>query len=467
MINENGVYTDLTLGDALTIVLSPAVKPAEIVVQTGSVEEQIANWLAQTLVQSDSASYALYVKQFNPTGSDIDIQNPGTKRLQANVAQGYLEIDNEAEVTPLAIPADSIFTAPNGNTYTNGVTLATIPAGEKGFIAVYSTTTGKNQNIPAFMVFDTFEGRPVTNPQPFVTGTDTENDAQYTSRLIFLKTNNTSEQATPAATKELLEFYAAARFYVNNTENNLTTPVPVPSSGYVAVVLLPSGPEAGPEEIQNAINILASRFEFGNILKVSTTNHPIIQGVIYTGTFPQAYTVAPAQAVQVTLTANLYVSFSVGTADEEKLVLSESFATAFVQNLIDFYGGAAGNYNLTFQGTGSPVPPPEGSTPAVTASQGQIKIGPVLAVEQIRSFISDNDSIVPNLNYLECNSLEAEVDPLVAGQPAVTLDIDAPAGGTVAVINFVEDALFTDDTSWYDRYVFLDPALITITVTEI
>lgn len=466
MINENGVYTELTLGDALTIVLNFA-SSIGIDVQTGSVEEQIANWLAQTLVQSDSAQYALYVKQFNPTGSDIDLQNPGTPRLQASISEGYLEIDNSGEVTPLAIPTDSIFTAPNGNTYTNGVTLATIPAGEKGFISVFSTATGSNQNIPAFLVFDAFQGRPVTNPQPFVTGRDTETDAQYTSRLIFLKTNNTSEQATPAATKELLEFYSAARFYVNNTENNLTTPVPVPSSGYVCVVLLPSGVTAGPEEIQNAINILASRFEFGNIFKISTVPHPIIQGVIYTGTFPQAFTIAPAQAVEVTLTANLYVSFSAGTASEEKLILAESFASAFVQNLIDFYGGAAGNYNLEFQPTGSPLPSPELATPAVVGSQGQIKIAPVIAVEQIRAFASDIDQAVPNLNYLECNQLQAIFDPLVAGEPSATLDIDAPAGGTVSVINFVEDELFNDNTSWYDRYIFLDPSLITITVTEI
>lgn len=464
-INENGIYTQLTLSDALTEVLNDA-EIIGIDVQTGSVEEQIANWLAQTKVQSDAAAYALYVKQFNPTGSDIDLQNPGTPRLEASISEGYLRIDNTGEAE-LPIPADTIFTAPNGNTYTNGTTLGTIPAGEVGFISVYSTTTGKNQNIPALLTFAEFEGRPITNPQPFVTGRDAETDAQYTSRLIFLKTNNTSEQATPAATKELLEFYAAARFYVNNTENNLTTPVPVPSSGYVASILLPSGPEAGPEEIQNAINILASRFEFGNILKISTTQHPIIQGVIYTGTFPQAFTIAPAQAVQVTLEANLAVSFSAGTAEEEKLVLAESFATAFVQNLIDFYGGAAGNYNLNFQAAGSPLPSPETATPAVTASQGQIQIGPVIAIEQIRAFASDSEQQVPNLNYLECSTLEAEVDPLVVGEPAYTLDIDAPAGGTVAVINFVEDSLFTDDTSWYDRYVFFDPALITITVTEI
>lgn len=465
MINENGIYTELTLGDALTIILNEA-EALGIDVQTGSVEEQIANWLAQTLVQSDSAAYALYVKQFNPTGSDIDLQNPGTPRLEATRSEGYVEIDNTGEASPLVVPPDTIFIAPNGNTYTNGTNFITIPAGQKGFLSIYSTAVGANQNIPAFLNFDGLDV-PVTNPQPFVTGTDDESDAEYTSRLIFLKTNNTSEQATPAATKELLEFYAAARFYVNNTANNISTPVPIPTGGYVCVVLLPSGVNAGAQELQNAISILASRFEFGNIQSSSTLNHPILQGVIYTGTFPQTFSVAPAQAVQTTLSANLYVSFTAGTAPEEKAVLAESFATAFVQKIIDFYGGSAGNYSLTFQPSGSPLPSPQASSPSVTASQGLIKIAPVLAVEQIRSLISDNDSIVPNLNYLECHELSAVIDPLVAGQPTKTIDIDAPSGGSVAVINFVEDSLFTDGTSWYDRFVFLNPALVSITVTEI
>jgi hypothetical protein len=464
MINENGIYTELTLGDALSIVLNEPVNPG-IEILTGSVEEQIANWLAQTLVESDSAQYALYVKQFNPTGSDIDLQNPGTPRLQPTRSQGYLEIDNTGEAEPLPIGQDQIFTAPNGNTYSNGSTLATIPAGQKGFISVTSLETGKNQNLPAFLSF-TGLPVPVTNPQPFVTGMDRESDSQYISRLIFLKTNNTSEQATPAAVKELLQFYKAARFYVNNTANNFDTPVPVPTGGYVCSVLFPSGVNAGAEEIQNAIRILASRFEFGNILTASTLQHPLITGVIFTGTFPQSFTIAPAQAVQVTLTANLLVSFSAGTTDEEKLVLAESFATSFVQNLIDFYGGSAGQYNLEFQLTGSPLPDPVNETPTVIASEGTIKIAPVVSVEQIRSFVSDNESVVPNLNYLECDELEVEFDPLVAGEPSHTLSINAPSGGTVPVINFVTDELFTDDTSWYDRYIFLDPNLISITVTE-
>jgi hypothetical protein len=464
MINENGIYTELTLGDALSIVLNDA-EDLGIEVLSGSVEEQIANWLAQTLVQSDSAQYALYVKQFNPTGSDIDLQNPGTPRLEASRSEGYLEIDNTSP-DPITLTQNQVFTSPNGNTYTNGSNIVTVAAGQKGFVSVFSQETGSAQNVPANLSF-TGLAVPVTNPQPFVTGRNRETDSQYISRLVFLKSNNTSEQATPAAVKELLQFYRAARFYVNNSANNLATPVPVPTGGYVCVVLFPSGTTAGAEEIQNAINVLVSRFEFGNILTASTIAHPLLVGVVYTGTFPQTFSVVPAQAVQATLTANLFVNFSAGTTSEEKLVLAESFATAFVQNIIDFYGGSAGDYNLNFQASGSPLPSPVSVTPTVIASEGLTRIAPVVSVEQIRSFISDNDSIVPNLNYLECDELEVEFDPLVSGEPIATLSIDAPTGGTVSVVNFVEDSLFNDGTSWYDRYVFLDPSLITITVTEI
>jgi hypothetical protein len=466
MINENGIYTELTLNDALTITTNAAIA-AGIDIQAGSVEEQLNNWLAQIFVESDSAIYALYVKQFNPTGSDIDLQNPGTPRLQATVTSGYLKIDNTLNPDEEVIAADTIFSAPNGNTYTNGVTLLTVDAGEIGFLAVTSVNTGADQNIPSGLTFEWSGTAIVTNPQPFVTGINTETDSQYTSRIIFLKTNNSSEQATPAATKELLEFYSAARFYVNNTSNNYVTPVPVPSGGYVCVVLFPSSTLAGPEEIQNAIQVLVNRFEFGNILVAATVNHPLLLGVIYTGTFPQTFSVAPAQAVEVTLTANVNVSFSAGTADAEKEILAESFATAFVQNLINFYGGSQGEYNLEFQGAGSPLPSPILSTPTVSASTGRIKIAPVVAIEQVRSFISDNISSVPNLNYLQCAELQMIIDPQVAGEPSVTLDIEAPSGGTVAVVDFVEDSLFLDDTSWYDRYIFIDPSLITITVTEV
>lgn len=466
MIDENGKFTQLTLIDALQITLAEA-EAAGVEVTTGSVEEQINAWLAQSLVEYDSALYASYVKQFNPTGSDIDIQNPGSPRLQATSATGYLSLAN-ATGSPITVTAGSIFTAPNGNTYSTGLNFVTVGAGSTGFIAISSVATGSAQNLPAGQSFTSSYTLAATNPQPFVDGIDTETDPQYISRLIYLRTNNTSEQATPAAEKELLDAYAAARIYVNNSQSNLTAPVPIPAAGYNPVVLFPSGVTAGAEEIQTAINIFASRFEFGNVLAPAfgTSLHPLLSAVIYTGTFPQRYTVTPAQAVATTINAVVTVSFPSGTDSSEKALLAEAFGAQFVQNLIDFYGGAAGTFTMEFQEAGSPTPSLVTTTPAVLAG-GAVTIAPVVSIEQIRAFISDQNETIQGLNYLACGTLTAELNPDVVGESSVLLSIDAPSGGSVASVDFVQDALFTDSTSWYDRYIFLDPSLITVRVNEV
>lgn len=469
MLDANGKYTQLTLNDALVLTLADAAT-AGIDVPSGSVEDQINNWLAESLVDSDAAMYALYVKMFNPTGSDIDLQNPGTPRLAATVSSGFLKIDNTLNPSPLDIAANSTFTAPNGNAYTNGSFTYAITGGQVGYVSVTSKLTGKAQNLPANQTFTSSYSVPITNTQPFVTGTDNETDAEYISRLVYLKTNNTSVAATPAAIKELLNYYSAARIYVNNTSLDTITPVPIPSNGYVAVVLFPSGTAASALEISNAITILSNRFEFGNALKTSTTLHPLLSGTIYTGTFPQVYTAAVAQAVKTTINVAVSVSFAAGTDISEKSILATAFASQFVQNLLNFYGGSAGTFHLTFQGVGSPTPSPVVSTPSVLAAAGIIsKIGPVIAVEQVRAFISDeaNAQNTPGLNYLSCTALTTVLDPQQGGEVTHTLNIAAPAGGSVSVIDFVHDALFSDSTSWYDRYIYLDPSLITVTVNEI
>jgi len=43
----------------------------------------------------------------------------------------------------------------------------------------------------------------------------------------------------------------------------------------------------------------------------------------------------------------------------------------------------------------------------------------------------------------------------------VTLSLDS---GATKFIDFKKDALFSDSSSWFDRYLFIDPANITITV---
>lgn len=468
MLDANGKNTVLSLNDALTDALADATS-AGVEVITGSPEDIIAKYLAQTYYRWDAALYASVVKQFSPTGTDLDIQNPGNPRLQASVSAGFLKLVNSTG-SPIDVAASSIFTAPNGNTYTNGATTIAVAGGTTGYLSVNSVAKGKAQNLPANQSFTSSYGfSSQTNTQPFVTGADKETDSEYISRLVFLKTNNASQAATPSAVKELLEYYKAARFYVNNGVNDFTAPVPIPAGGYICVVLFPSGVNASAAEISNAINILSNRLEFGNIIRNSTTLHPILTGTVYTGTFPQLYSAAVAQAVKVTLAATVSVRFSNGTDSNEKVILATAFASQFVQNIIDFYGGSAGNFHLSFQASGSPAPAPVTATPPVVAANGvgQI-IGPLVSVEQIRAFISDenNAATTPNLSYLSCTALTAVMDPQQSGEVTHTLDIAAPAGGHVSLIDFVNDALFSDSTSWYDRYIFLDPNLITITVNE-
>ena len=53
------------------------------------------------------------------------------------------------------------------------------------------------------------------------------------------------------------------------------------------------------------------------------------------------------------------------------------------------------------------------------------------------------------------------IDPDVIGESPIVLSI----GGGTTFIDFKNDQLFSDDTSYYDRFMFIDPANITITMS--
>lgn len=467
MLDNNGKYTKLTLDEALGMALADAAD-AGITVESGSVEEQIAGYFAQFLETYDTAFFKSYQLQFNPVGSDIDLQNPNTPRLQAAVASGYLLLSN-ATGAPIEVTINSIFTAPNGNTYTTGNNSVIVPAGGTATIAVYSETTGKAQNLPSGQEFTGSYDLTAENPLPFTNGRDLETDTEYLNRIVWLKTNNTSQQATAAAKKELQDFYQAAEIYVNNTSNSLSDPIPVPSNGYVCVVQFPSGPEASAAEIAKALQIVANRLEFGNANNNSTELHPVLGGTVFSGPFPQNYYISAAQNVDALLTATLTVKFPANIDENEKNTFATAFAQFFAQNVVNFFGGAAGNASCTFQAAGSPVPDPITTDLPVQAAAGIIgPLAPSFSIEQIRALISDEADLVqlPNIEYKSCDALSLIFDSGEYGENPVELNIDAPAGGTVAAIDFKFDSLFSDYTSWYDRYVFFDPANILITVNE-
>ncbi len=467
MLDANGKLTQLTLDQARTMVLADAAA-AGVEVLAGSVEDQLKEWLARALVDSDAAMYAATVKQFNPTGSDLDIQNPGFPRKPASGASGFLKVDNSAGVDPVYFPENSIFTAPNGLEYTNPDAVLTVAAGETGFVPAQSVDTGAETNLPADQEFtsDLAGDAIISNPQPFTGGAAIESDSDYFNRLTYYKSNNTSQQATVVAKKELLEYYQACALYVNSTNNGMTVPVPIPPQGLNCVILLDSGVNAPLVEIQAAINILTRRFEFGNLNNQNSSLHPILQGSSYSGVFPQSYSISVAQKVNATLDCEISVSFPPETLPEEKLSLVQSFCTQFVQRLVNLLSGAAGSYNFEFT--------PDGDSPildtlSVEASSTGPAIAPFISIEAIRSLISGASTTGSQggMNFLSCENLTLELDPDEYEQTPVLLSIHAPYEGSLSTVDFVMDALFTDGTSWYDRFLFLDPSRITVSAVEV
>lgn len=466
MIDSNGVYTPLTFNEALEIVLEIADNLG-VSIPPGSAEEQISLLLAQWLLGIDNNIGKTIAIQLRPTGSNIDLQHPGTPRLLAQTSSGFLRVTNPT-VNPIEIQLNRIATSINGNQYTTGNNTIVVPAMGTADITVISVLTGINQNLPSNQAF-TFSDYPdltAVNPQPFVNGRDLETDTEYLSRIIYLQTNNTSQQATPAAIKELLDFYPAALIYVNNTANTLPLPVETPPNGYIAVVQFPSGASASAAEMNNAFLILSRRFEFSNAFKNATVFHPVKSATIYTGPFPQTFYLLPAQAVKTTINAEITVAFAPNTDEEEKKIQANAFGGFFAQNLTDFFGGASGNVDINFV---SLVNYGDVTSIPVSAARGAIdKIAPAISIEQVRALISDVSQIVQlkNMEYRTCDLLTVEFTPDVEYEEAYTLSIDAPDGGTVKTIDFKKTALFSDGSSWFDRYVYLDPALITITIKE-
>lgn len=463
MIDNNNVYTLLDTNDALNIIAGFATS-AGITIAAGSVEEQLQNWMAQFLLENDKAMFKSYQMQFDPVGPEIDLQNPNTPRLLAQISSGYLSLSNTSGST-IVVTANSIFTAPNGNTYTTNNNTVTILNGQTKTITVYSTTAGKNQNIPSGQTFTSSYTLAATNPQPFTNGRDNETDTEYLNRIIYDLTNNSSQQSTPAAERELKIYYQLARIFVNNQANASALPIVIPPNGYLPIVLFPSGVTADTGEINNALQILANRFEFGNPISTATARHPLLSGTIYSGTLPEIYYVAPAQPVTTTISIAVSVEFMINVGEAEKLNLANSFAKFMAQNLIDYFGGAEGNFNCTFN---SLAPSTTVTSVSVMAAQGSnFIIGPDFSVEQIRALLSDANQMqtLKGLEYLALTTLSLVFNP-GSGEPTYDLNI-TPGMYTVQEINFLSNALFNDGSSWYDRYIFLNPSLITVTVNEV
>jgi len=90
-------------------------------------------------------------------------------------------------------------------------------------------------------------------------------------------------------------------------------------------------------------------------------------------------------------------------------------------------------------------------------------IAPAFGIATIQSLVCDINTIpdTPQILFDSVDTLDMVIDPDVSGEASVTLSLES---GMTKFIDFKNDALFTDSSSWYDRYLFIDPANITITV---
>lgn len=463
MIDENGKLTNIDIDQARTIVLE-AARLAGVTVPVGSVEYMQSEWLAKVFLDIDNAVFLSIQKFLYPTGSDLDIQNPGIPRLTAKSANGYIKIDNTLGMTTFSLPIDSTLVGSNSLNYSNTQEAISVLAGEIGYAYIEALDTGAKTNLPASQ---TFAGDiPITNPQPLIGGRDLETDSEYWNRIVYLKTNLVSEQTSVAIVKNLLNFYLDARVYVNNSSNGTDAPITIPASGYNCVIILPSGVNAPARELQRAIEILAALAEFIGVNNVSTALHPVVYGMINTGVFPVAYSITPAQAVKTTVNLEITVRFDTGIIEIEKPILAERFANNFLNRLMATFYSVTGQYNFTF----TPLigDPTVKTIDAIGVVKSQNNLAPFVSIEAIRSIVYDqsDSTSIKGLQYRECINLTVEFDPQIVGENTVTLSIHAPYEGSQLTVDFAKDALFSDLTSWFDRFIVLDPALISVTITE-
>lgn len=454
---SDGVYTPLTFDDALNEVIAAA--PASISFDTGDPELILANMFAQAMVLCDENNGEIMALMMSPVGAMIDAMNPNNPRKAAIAASGYIEVENQLSEEQ-TIPADTVVTSSTGQTYT--VDLETIiPASSSANVLITASAAGISGNIDKDNTFTItgFDDVTATNPLPLLSGAEAESDATYLNRLILEKTEYGTQSGSVAVETELKKSYSDAYIYVNNSVNALTTPVPVPTNGYNLIVRTPSGVLAEAEEISQIFDVLANRLELVNSQRTGDDNHEVMSGTVYSEEVPLSYYFTVAQPVDTTLTITINIRASENADESEVIEQANTFATNFINRLMTLLGGIDGTTTVTYDNQVDTPTETEIDIEGITA-QGRT-IAPAIGVGTIQALVSDLDAIeeTPLLILDEVESMEMVLDPDVAGEPTVTLEI----GGTTFV-DFANDELFLDYTSWYDRYIFIDPANIDITI---
>jgi len=342
-----------------------------------------------------------------------------------------------------------------------------IPGSGSAYIFVTCTETGIGGNIPAGRTFTVagYTDLSGENTLPFLNGAAAESDAAYLNRVTAEKTEYGSQGGSVAVETALKAIYADARMYVNPSATALTIPCPVPASGYNVVVLVPNGVLSVAEDLTQIFQILSERLEFINAQNLGDALHVVMSGTVYTSEIPVSYFFTVAQPVDTTLDVIINVRASSMAERSELITQANSFAALFINRLITRFSGINGTMTVTYSdGDGDDV-----KTDVDIAGSASLagSIAPVFGIAMLQALVYDMDAIsdTPQILFDSVDTLEMTIDPLEGGEAAVVLSLDS---GMTKFIDFKNDALFSDGSSWYDRYLFIDPenVSIKIVVTE-
>lgn len=456
----DGVFTPLTLETALNRVIADA--PSSIVFTPGNPPELIlANMLAQAAVYVDENEGEIMALFMSPVGAMIDAMNPNNPRKAAIYASGYVTIANGTGMD-ITVPISTVLTASNGAQYQTTYA-GVIPTMGSLNIPIIAIESGIDANIAEGQTF-TITGFPTltaTNPLPILNGAAAESDAVYLNRLTSEKTEYGAQNSSVAVETEILKYYPDAHIYVNNTGVSLSDPVPVPANGYNLIVKTPSGILADSYEIAPVLNILASRLEFINSQNVGNDLHTVLSGSVLSSGVPLSYYFTVAQAVETTIDIQINIRASQNATEAELISQSNSFAVSFINRLMQMFSGISGDTDVTYD---DGVHTPTVSTLSITGIDAQSgTIAPQFGVGTVEALVSDLSTMpnTPQILFDKVDSMTITINPEVMGESPIVLTI----GGGTTFIDFKNDQLFSDYTSYYDRFMFIDPANISITMS--
>lgn len=456
----NGVFTPLTLDTALNEILSAA--PSSIVFAPGNPPELIlANMFAQAAVDIDENNGEIMSLFMSPIGAMIDLMNPNNPRKDAISAIGYVTVTNSTDAD-IALPSGTILSAATGQQYTTGSTSLIIPASGSLDVPVTAVETGVGGNLPSGQAFTIPASSHLsgTNMLPFLSGADRESDAIYLNRITGERSEYGAQNGSIAVETELKDYYTDARIYVNNTTNGLTLPIPVPANGYNLIVRTPNGRVAQSAEISQIFKTLSNRLEFVNSQNIGGALHPVLSGSVYNNGVPLSYYFTPAQPVDLTMSITVNIRAALNADASELIAQANDFAAYFIGRLMRLLSGINGTTNVTYNdgvhaATVTPI--------AISGAGAQSgSIAPSFGVGTIQALVNDIDTMLstPLVLFDSVPALTITIDPLVTGQTPIVLSI----GGSTQFISFENDALFSDGSSFFDRYAFIDPSKISVTM---